>query len=55
MPADEVAALVAEFANASRQVFGPDADPADRYDFFKGINLSLHTTGPLGGSRQRST
>ena len=48
MPADEVAALAAEFANASRQVFGPEADPADLYDFFKGINLSLVYDQPAG-------
>src|SRR5206468_1061959 len=48
MPADEVAALVAEFANGSRQVFGPEADPADLHDFFKGINLSLVYDQPAG-------
>jgi DNA invertase Pin-like site-specific DNA recombinase len=48
MPADEVAALVAEFANASRQVFGPEAEPADLYDFFKAINLSLVYDQPAG-------
>jgi hypothetical protein len=48
VPADEVTALVAEFANASHQVFGPEADPADLYDFFKGINLSLVYDQPAG-------
>ena len=48
MSADEVAALVGEFANASRQVFGLEADPADLYDFFKGINLSLVYDQPAG-------
>ena len=48
MPAADVAALVAAFANAARQVFGPEADPADLYDFFKGIDLSLVYDQPAG-------
>ena len=39
---------IAAFANAARQVFGPEADPADLYDFFKGIDLSLVYDQPAG-------
>ena len=48
MTAEQVEELVAEFAHALRQVFGPDADPADLYDFFSGINLSLVFDQPAG-------
>lgn len=48
MSAEQVEELVAEFAHASRQVFGPDADPADLHDFFSGINLSLVYDQPAG-------
>ena len=46
--AEQVEELVAEFAHASHQVFGPDADPTDLYDFFSGINLSLVYDQPAG-------
>ena len=45
---EEVEELVAEFAQTSRQIFGPDADPGDLYDFFSGINLWLVYDQPAG-------
>lgn len=37
----QVEELVEEFAQASQEIFGPDADPADLHAFFCATNLSL--------------